>query len=115
MMDLATINALTDENAVAAAKFHHIPYTIWPGDIDKWKAGEGMPIPFPNLGDYVPDGYELDGNAWMVDTSGFGGPGERALTLTQLFDKLEIGKAYAFVECGQFQAYLQQFTRWGST
>ena len=114
MMSLETINAMSNENAEHARKFHEIPYTIWPGDIEKWKAGEGLPIPFPNLGDYCPDGYELDGDAWMIDTSGFGSPGERALTTWQLLDKLETGKAYAFVEAGQFQAYLQQFTKWGS-
>ena len=105
MMSLATINAITDENSRNAHKFHEIPYTIWPGDIDDWRAGKRLPIPFPNLGDHVPDGFE---------TSGFGSPGEPALTLDQLFDKLQVGKAYAFVECGQFQSYLQQFTRWGN-
>lgn len=114
MMDLTTINSITNEQAENARKFHEIPYTIWPGDVDKWRAGESLPIPFPHLGDYVPDGYEADGDAWMVDTSGFGAPDEPALTQSQLFDKLQTGKAYAFVQVGQFQAYLQQFTKWGS-
>ena len=111
MMDLATIVRTNNEHAEKAAKFREIPYTIWPGDIDDWRAGKRLPIPFPHIGHHEPDGFEIDGESWMVDTSGFGSPGEPALTQDQLFDKLEVGKAYAFVEVGQFQAYLQQFTR----
>lgn len=99
------------ENAAAAAKFHHVPYMIWPGDIEKWRAGVSLPIPFPNLGDHVPDNYELDGEALFIDTSGFGADNEGALSLSQMFDALETGKAYAFTESGQFQAYLQAYKR----
>jgi len=99
------------ENAAAAAKFHHVPYMIWPGDIEKWRAGESLPIPFPNLGDYVPNGYELDGAALFIDTSGFGETGEASLTQDQVFDRLEVGKAYAFTEVGLFQAYLQAYIK----
>lgn len=114
MMDLATIRALSDEHGENARRFREVPYTIWPGDVDDWRAGKRTPIPFPNIGDYEPDGFEADGDPWMIDTSGFGAPDEMALTLDQLFDKLIVGKAYAFIKCGQFQAYLQQFTKWGS-
>jgi hypothetical protein len=111
MMSLETINSTNRERALESAKFRHVPYMVWPQDIVDWKAGKGLPIPFPHLGDYVPDEYELDGDAWMVDTSGFGSPNEPALTLDQLLDKLVAGRAYAFVEVGQFQAYLQQFKK----
>ena len=114
MMAPETIHAVNNDKSDYARKFHEIPYTIWPGDIENWKAGKNLPVPFPHLGDYIPNGYEADGEPWFIDTSGFGGPGEMAITIDQTFDKMQTGKAYAFVEVGQFQAYLQQFTRWGS-
>jgi len=115
MMALETIIAMNDEKTSNARKFHEIPYTIWPGDVDNWRNGKRLPIPFPHIGNHEPSGFELDGDPWMVDTSGFGLPGEPALTQDQLFDKLETGKAYAFVEVGQFQAYIQQFTKRGAS
>ncbi len=111
MMSPDTIRSMTQDRTALACKTREVPYLIWPEDIDDWRAGKRLPIPFPNLGDHIPDGYELDGDAWMIDTSGFGSPGEPALTLDQLFDKLEVGKAYAFVETGQFQSYLQQYIK----
>ena len=111
MMAPEIINALNNDKAAQAKHFHHVPYTVWQSDIDKWKTGEGLPIPFPHLGDYVPPGYALDGKSWMIDTSGFGADDEMALTYSQMLNKLEAGKAYAFIETGQFQAYLQPFTK----
>jgi hypothetical protein len=55
--------------------------------------------------------YEPEGEALFVDTSGFGAPDEPALTLTQFLDELEADKAYALVEVGQFQAYVQKFSK----
>jgi len=115
MMSAQQINSVNDEKSEYARKFREIPYTIWPGDIDNWKTGKNLPVPFPHLGDYIPDGFETDGEPLFIDTSGFGASDEPALTQDQLFDTLETGKAYAFVSVGQFQAYLQQYTRWGSS
>ncbi len=114
MMAPETINRVNDEQADNALKFHEIPYTVWPGDVDDWRNGKRLPLPFPHIGHHEPDGFTADGDPWMVDSSGFGSPGELALTQDQLFDKLQTGKAYAIVEAGQFQLYIQQFTKWGS-
>ena len=111
MMSLETINAMNNSNTVAAKKYDHIPYTVWPGDIENWKEGKKLPIPFPNIGDHIPKNFEPDGEPLFIDTSGFGANDELALSMSQMFDALEVGKAYAFIECGQFQAYLQPFTR----
>lgn len=103
-----------DENqraAADAAKFHHVPFLIWPEDIENWRAGISLPIPFPTLGDYLAPGYEFDGDAQMVDTSGVGANNEPAMTLNQMFNWLETGKAYAFVSCGQFQSYIQKYRK----
>lgn len=111
MMSPQQIHNESERAAADAAKFHHVPFIIWPGDIDHWRAGENLPIPFPALGDYVPPGYETEGDAQMIDTSGFGGAGELAMTLDQVFDWLEVGAAYAFVSSGQFQAYIQKYRK----
>ena len=111
MMDPATIQHMTDENSRTARTARAIPYLIWKGDIEDWRAGKRMPIPFPNIGDYEPENWVADGPPVMVDTSGWGERGEPALTLEQLLDWLQVGKAYAFVESGQFQSYIQQFSK----
>ena len=109
MMSLETIDRMTRDAGREACERQQKPYLIWPQDLEAWKRGEGFPIPFPMIGDYVPEGWEPDGEPLFVDTSGLGSPNEPALTLPQLFEKLEVGRGYAFTQQGQFQAYLQKF------
>lgn len=111
MMSPETMDKMTRDAARDACELEQKPYLIWPQDLAAWKQGKGFPIPFPMIGDYVPEGWEADGEALFVDTSGLGGSGEAALSLPQLFDKLEVGRGYAFTQQGQFQAYLQKFTQ----
>ncbi len=111
MMSLETIEHMTREAAREACEQQEKPYMVWPEDIVAWKEGRGLPIPFPMIGDYVPEGWEPEGDELFVDTSGFGSSNEPALTITQLLDKLEVGRGYAFVRMGQFQAYLQKFKK----
>jgi hypothetical protein len=111
MMSSQQIHDNSYRAATEAAKFNHVPFVIWPGDIDNWRAGKNLPVPFPMLGDYVPPGYETIGEPEMVDVSGFGTRGEPALTLDQMLDWLEANAAYAFVELGQFQGYIQKFRK----
>jgi len=66
-----------------------------------------LQVPF--LGDYVPEGFVPTETVLFVDTSGFGGPFERALTVEQFVQALRPGYAYAMIEAGQFQAYVQEF------
>ena len=111
MMSPETIDKITRDAARTACDAQQKPYLICPQDLEAWKRGEGFPIPFPMIGDHVPEGWEADGEALFVDTSGMGSPGESALSMSELFDKLEVGRGYAFTQQGQFQAYLQKFTQ----
>jgi hypothetical protein len=109
MMSPETIDKMTRDAARDACEQQQKPYLIWPQDLEAWKRGEGFPIPFPMIGDYVPEGWEAEGEPLFVDTSGMGSANEPSLTLPQLFEKLEVGRGYAFTSQGQFQAYLQKF------
>jgi hypothetical protein len=111
MMSLETIDKMTRDAGRDACQQKLTPYLVWPQDLEAWKQGRGFPIPFPMIGDYVPEGWEADGEPLFVDTSGFGSPGEPALTMLQLLDAIEEGKGYAFTQQGQFQAYLQAFEK----
>lgn len=111
MLSPEYIHSENERAAAEAAKFQHIPFMVWPGDIEKWRTGESLPIPFPTLGDYLAPGYEFEGDARMVDTSGMGAENEPAMSLNQMFDWLQADKAYAFVSHGQFQSYIQCYRR----
>ena len=103
---------MAQEAAEKAASEGRIPFVYWPGD------DLGPPFPFPSLGDYVPDGWELTDN-FMADSSGFGRPGEPALTPEELREHIEkvlsdnpkdtIG--WAVIEIGQFQIVIGQFRK----
>jgi len=109
MMSLETIQSMTQDNRKKAAKKSLKPYMVEAEDIEAWKEGRCMPLPFPNIGDYEPPGFKPDGDPLFVDSSGFGGEGEAALTLAGMLDALEVGKGYALVSEGQFQVYVQAF------
>lgn len=74
---------------------------------------KGVNIPF--IGDRRPKGFKALGEPLFVDTSGWGQEGERALTFKETLGEmlnltLEHGTlAWATIEHGQFQAYLQPF------
>lgn len=71
------------------------------------------PFPFPFLGDYVPEGWTLT-ERHFVDSSGFGQPGEPALTVDQFIDLIEErreGTGWGIVESGPFQVYIGEFHR----
>ncbi len=111
MMSLQTIQKLQQDAHEDAAREGKMPYIVEQEDIDAWREGRSLPVPFPFIGDYDPPGFTAEGEALFVDTSGFGEPGEPALTHEQMFDKLVPGTGYALVEVGQFQAYIQPFRR----
>ena len=87
------------------------------------------PVPF--LGDYVPRGFKrlhvrdtfgeryghgtADGEALLVDSSGFGSRGELALTVQEFaeFTQLHPGYAYGILEAGQFQVVIGVFKHSG--
>ena len=62
----------------------------------------------PNLGDFVPDGFELVGTHF-VDNSGIGADNESALTFKQFLTKVKKGRFYAIAEVGQFQVFINEY------
>lgn len=67
-------------------------------------------LQFPFIGDWHPRGYAPTERCFFVDATGRGAPGEPAMTHEEFFGKLRPGYAYAVVEAGQFQVYVQEFT-----
>ncbi len=125
MMSLDYINQLNDEAASLAQDedLQPVEYTGQPvTDI-----AQAMPF----IGGHLPTGYErvnlqgeydadrhgiymgdADGaGAYFVDSSGFGAPGEPAMNIVDLGEKLREGYAYALVETGQFQVKVGVFKR----
>lgn len=121
MMDLNTIVAVNNEIALKAAKEDKHPYVpLDPREVDGWL--ERMKIPLPNLGYYEPPGWtELPDLRMFVDSSGWGAPGEPALTLEQFIGQAKAiveehpGMGFAIVEEGQFQVYVGVFRKTKST
>lgn len=120
MMGVAEIRRLSDEAAYRAAREGRIPLSLW-------KREDAGHVPF--IGDYVPPGWRLatwgettlrPRNVWsprpeepvrfMVDASGWGSPGEPALTFGE-FCALAVGArlSWAIVEEGQFQVVMAGF------
>ena len=75
---------------------------------------DGGPLPnLPYVGRLRVKGFRVHGESVFVDISGFGAPGEPAMTLRQTLEHilavtLEHGTlAWGLTEVGQFQGYLQ--------
>jgi hypothetical protein len=114
MMDLQSIEAESRRAAAQACRDHKVPFIVWPGDLDTWKAdlasGKCPRFPFPFLGTYVPKGWKLTTD-YFVDSSGFGEAGEPALTIRQFLGRIKTGHGYAITEVGQFQVYIGEFEK----
>ncbi len=112
MMDLATIQQQSREAALTAARERRLPFLVEYHDLhairSRLRGGAGSAVPFPDIGSYRPPGFRTI-RTLFIDTSGFGSPRERALTFEQLANEITIGHAYAFIEIGQFQAYLREY------
>lgn len=111
MMDTGTIRELANRAAKKAAKDKRTPYVPFNSDETrnpKWCRG------VPNFGEYRPKGFTLVG-AWLTDSSGFGSPGEAALTIEQLCAKAgpladsAIRYGFALIEQSQFQILIGVF------
>ena len=106
MMSPALIRNISDHAAYRAAQEGRYPLFI---DNDE----DARHIPF--LGSYVPQGWRPVEEAFMVDSSGFGSPGEPALTFGQFithirrWDRAAYG--WAIVEQGQFQVVVQGYVQ----
>ena len=113
MMSLATIHRENQKVAEKAAKRGKKPYVPFnKEEVDRWNS-----IPFPDLGSYVPFGWELTGDTWFVDMTGFGGDYEPALTAEQFKNELRVfiaenfGVGFAISEKGQFQCYVSAYRK----
>ena len=109
MMGLSEIRHLSNEAARKAAKAKKEPYV--PFDEEEI---EGKNFSIPNLGDYRPKGWKKIEDLFC-DKSGWGAPGELALTIRQFQDKIlehhRAGKIYGYgmIEEGQFQCVVGVF------
>lgn len=106
MMDLATIASESRKAAGRAARAKKQPFIVEQDDLP-WRHKS---FPFPFIGNYTPRGWKKTENLYFVDSSGFGEPGEPALTVSQFAAKLRSGFGYAIIEVGQFQVYIQEYT-----
>lgn len=114
MMSLTTIRQMAQDAAENACRARLKPYGPWDEDIAAWRSSAAsgtLPrLPFPFLGDYVPENYELEEEVF-VDSSGWGSPGEPAMTIPEFLDTLRSDRSYAITEAGQFQVYIGVYRR----
>lgn len=121
--------------AAAAAKTKMQPYLAEADDV-----GNVDRIRYiPSIGDYLPSGWrrvepseigpnrsrpvagtvghnsgvpgDREVSKYFVDSSGFGSPGEPALTVQEFADLIRPGYGYAIVEEGQFQVGIGVFKK----
>ena len=115
MMGLAEIKAANRRNSRAARREEPFVITAEQRAILATGDLQGSGIYIPNLGDYVPRGWKQTvDKPYFVDTSGWGDPGEPALTHEQFakaLAKLPEGVGIGLIEAGQFQAYVATYVR----
>jgi len=101
MYDLATIRKMERETGRHAKKEKFEPL------VARYN-GDELIFKCPDLGNYIPEGWRLI-QEFFVDKSGFGQPGEMALTASQFISKVREGLGYAITQTGQFQVYIGEF------
>ncbi|MBW8002565.1 MAG: hypothetical protein FVQ80_11165 [Planctomycetes bacterium] len=60
--------------------------------------------------DETPEGF-TETNEYFIDSSGFGGDDEPALTPDQFLKKVKAGKYYAITGQGQFQVFVGEYEK----
>lgn len=108
MLSLECIQSESRKAERKAAREHKRPYIVTEDQLARWQAGEFRGFPFPYTGGHTPRGYKKT-EEYFVDSSGFGAPGELALTVREFISKIKPGYAYALSEVGQFQVYVQEY------
>jgi len=115
MMSLDTIQEMSRKAARKASREKKVPTVVEQDDITGYKRllaeGRTPRFAFPQLGDFCPKGYVPTGVDLFVDSSGFGGPGEPALTVEAFVNALKPGLAYGVTDVGQFQLWCREFRR----
>ena len=61
---------------------------------------------------FLPAGYTFE-ETYFVDASGFGQPGEGALTIDEFIKVVKPGYGYVITGIGQFQVYISEFKKGG--
>lgn len=109
MMSIRAMNDMAQAAAFRAAKAKKVPYR--PYDAEEVRSYIDR-FPFPLLGNYRPNGWELVQTV-LVDTTGCGTESEPALTQEQLrnlvLNGLDNDYGYAVICSGQFQTTLGIF------
>lgn len=112
MMSRQYIEEMSRRAARESCRLGKLPFVVWPEDLAAWKAalaaGKSPRLPFPALGDRNPRGFKLV-QEHFVDSSGWGRPGEPALTIEQFIEVIKPGLAYSLGDCGQFQLYVREW------
>lgn len=112
-MSLDVLRAVNAEIGLEAARKKRVPYVPF----DATEPETWPPFPFPNLGGYLPPGWERTEAQWFVDTTGYGRESEPALTWRRFKDLIAAYVAehpdhgYAVVEEGQFQVMIAALRR----
>lgn len=139
MMSQEQIRAMSRKAARDSAARGVQPMILEQEDIDDAKAGQrsivnGIPfigercpkgwkhVKIAHLAAYkgfgthgVYDGYCKGAGAFFVDASGWGKPGESALTFDEFVERIVPGYGYALIEVGEFQVAIGVFERTKST
>jgi len=101
MMSLESIQEMNEEAEQRALEENIQPY------VARCDGDEGI-REAPYIGDYQPAGW-IKNDVFFVDSSGFGGPDEPAMTFEQFLNHVKDGRGYAIISAGQFQVYIQEF------
>ena len=87
MMSLEAIRSASDRATRRAAGQRRVPYVPY----DQSEIDRMPPIPFPFLGNHVPDGWEpVEDELYFVDSSGCGADNEPALSVRRFLQKLSL-------------------------
>jgi hypothetical protein len=108
MMSLEQIRSASDTMTRRAARNGIVPKVFTEENTTDEIRG------IPALGHRVPRGWKLV-NTYFVDSSGFGSPGEPAMTRDEFVSLVEgaPGFGWAIIEAGQFQVYVGQYEKKG--
>ena len=110
MLSPEYIRSQSAQAAKVAAWRGQYPYEPFDAqETESWQS-----FPFPSLGDFIPEGYELI-DSLFCDSSGLGQRGEAPLTAQQLreycTEHLADNYSYALGDIGQFQVNVNVFKR----
>jgi hypothetical protein len=111
MMDIQTIIAMNKTRTNKAKRHGRQPATYNAAELATMSAQE-ICRKIPAMGDYVPKGWKKV-EEHFVDASGFGAPGEPAMTI-EAFAKMVKEKpshGWGIGETGQFQCYIWEYVR----